>query len=328
MHWINWFACIFRLRIRTMNAWALQGVQGTGKGLLVNHVLIPLLGTSNVAVRRMSELEDRFNGYLETSILAIIDEAQISESKQSKMIMADLKNLITEPQLSVRRMYTAAYTVPNHTNLMLLSNQPDMVTIEPTDRRFNVGEFRETKLVITDEEVAAIPGELTSFANYLFSLDISAERARTVMATEERALMIATSVNSIDTVSQALCAGDLEFFWEALPAGEQGVLGPDAMMLHDAYTKLVHTALRSELGLQRLTRDEIRVLFAYNVGDVPKTPAKFTSLLRHHRVHLHPLRIGGRMVRGLEVHWNMPPDWVAERLDELQTRQPALRVVA
>ncbi len=327
-HFINTVAVIFRLRIATKGAWALHGVQGTGKGLLVNKILMPLLGASNVAVRRMSELEDRFNGYLETALVAAIDEAQISESRQSKMIMADLKNMITEPQISIRRMHTAAYTVPNHCNFLFLTNQPDPIMIEASDRRFNVGEFRDTKLVITDAEVDQIQHEIGRFADVLYAYDMSAERARTVMVTDERAIMIATSTNSIDTTSEALRQGDIEFFWDALPAGEQGLLGPEQSLLHDAYCRLMHGALRSENGVQRLTRDELRILFAYNIGDVSKTPAKFTSMLRHHRVHLVPMRIDGRVVRGCEVTWKADPEWIAERLAELQKKQPGLRAVA
>jgi hypothetical protein len=328
-HYVNWFACIFRYRDRTMTAWALQGVQGTGKGLLINKVLIPLLGASNVVVKRMEELEDQFNGYAEQALLVVLDEAQISESKKSKMVMANLKNMITEPQVSVRKMYSAAYTVPNYCNFMFLSNQPDVVVIENADRRFNVGEYRTEKLVLTDTEIDSIEGELPAFANYLMTMLADRNMARTPLVTEERAEMIATSTTSIDATSQAILTGDLAFFWDALPAGAAGSLGPEQQTLYDAYTALVFAALSTENGVHRMTRDELRVLFAYNVGEVPRTPAKFTSLLRHHRISLIPMRIHGHAVtvRGFEITWRADASWLRERMTELQKKQPALRLV-
>lgn len=329
-HYVNWLACAYRYRDRNQTSWVLHGIQGTGKGLLVNKILIPLFGITNVVVKRMEELEDQFNGYAESAIIVALDEAQISESRKSRMVMANLKNMITEPQVSVRKMYTASYTVPNHCNFMFLSNQPDPVTVEARDRRFNVGEFRTEKLVLTDDELDSLTAELVHFANYLMTIDANRDQARTVMATEERDEMIATSTNSIDATAQALIEGDIAFFWDALPAGAMGVLGPDQQMLYDTYSLLVHKALSTKDGAQRFTRDELRVLFTYNVGDIPRTPAKFTSLLRHHRISLKPMRVDGHatVVRGFEVQWKAEASWLKERLDEMQKKMPALRLVS
>lgn len=326
-HFLNWVACVFRHRDRTMTAWVLHGVQGTGKGLFVHKVLVPLLGFDNVAVKRMEELEDQFNVYLETSLLRVIDEAEISESKKSRLLMANLKNQITEPQISIRRMHTAAYAAGNYGSFLVLSNQAGPVTIELTDRRFNVGEYGRHKLVFSNGEVDGIEGELVPFASYLHTRSANREQARSVLETETRRSMIATSTNSVDATAHALLEGDLEFFWDALPAGEMGVLGVEAQSLYDAYTKLIHEALRCH-GPHRLTRDELRVLFAYNVGDMPKTPAKFTSLLRHHRVETEPVWVNGRTVRGVEISWKMEPTWKQERLAELLAKQPVLKRVA
>ena len=79
--------------------------------------------------------------------------------------------------------------------------------------------------------------------------------------------------------------------------------------------------------MHRITRDELRVLFAYNVGDVPKTPAKFTSMLRHHRVHLRVLRVNGAPCRGVEIIWKKEASWLKERLSELKEKMPPLKAV-
>jgi len=325
-HWLNWWACLYQYRCRTMCAWVLHGSQGTGKGLLINKVLIPLLGAQNVVVKRMQEFEEQFNEHLERSQLVVIDEAQISETKQSRILMANLKNMITEPQISIRRMRTDSYLVENYCNFMILSNQPDPVTLEVADRRFNVGAYQPLKLVMEDDFLEKIEAELEAFAQYSKLRTADRKIAMTVFESADRDAMIATSTNSLEATAQAVLTGDLEFFWDALPAGEMGMLGVEAQMLHESYTKLVHEALTSTDPDYRLTRDELRVLFAYNVGDVPRTPAKFTSMLRHHRVHTDVIRIHGRNVRGVKVNWKKDPQWLQDRLIELE-KKPTAKVV-
>jgi len=325
-HQLNWLACVFALRAKTQSAWAWHGVQGTGKGLFVYRVLIPLLGLGNVVVKRMEELEDQFNGYIERALLVVIDEAQISESRKSRMVMANLKNMITEPEVSVRKMHSAGYTVPNWSNWIFLTNQPDPVQIEATDRRFNVGEYQQEKLVISSAEVDALEHELPVFANYLRTRAADLDRAREVLENEARAQMRAASMNSVDATAHALMAGDLEFFWDALPAGEMGMLGPEQQMLHEVYAKLIQAALKNPD--QRYTRDELRVFFAYNVGDVPRTPAKFASMLRHHRIHLKTLRVAGKLSRGIETTWKASDLWIRERLEESRSKVTPLKSAA
>jgi Family of unknown function (DUF5906) len=319
-HWLNWVTCIFKLRQRTQTSWVLHGVQGTGKGLIVNKILIPLLGPTNVAVRRMEELEDQFNGYLEYSQLVVIDEAQISESKKSSMIMANSKNQITEPWISVRNMHTQGRMVQNFCSHLFLSNQPGPIQIEPSDRRHNVGEYRGDELEISDEEVKLIENELPTFANYLHTRVANAKQARTVLITADRAEIMAASSNSIETTAQALLKGDLEFFWDALPAGDPGILGPEQQALYESYFHLMRSALTEVEHI--LTRDELRVLFAYNIGDVPRTPAKFTNMLRHHRVIMSSVWKNGKTVRGLTALWTASPEWKKQRLQEI-TQPPA-----
>jgi hypothetical protein len=319
-HYVNWLACAWRLRIPMQTAWTAHGVQGTGKGLLVHHVLIPLFGHEYVTVKRMEELEDQFNGYIENTLLVIVDEAQISDSKKSRMIMANLKNQITEPWVSIRRMHQEGRMVRNYTNWMFLSNMPDPVMIDASDRRFNVGVFQTERLVISDEEVAQIAEELPHFAQHLLDYEMDLDRARTVLQSEDRDRVIQTSKTSAELVAEALQKGQLDMFWEALPSGAIDVMPVQQQLMLTEYSNLVHAAVMD--GKKKFTRDEIRVLFEYLCGDMPRTPTKFTQLLRHRNLHIKVMNIGGRAVRGLEVEWNVDPAWLEERRAELSVPRP------
>lgn len=314
-HFLNWLAFAFQYRKPALTAWVLHGVQGTGKGLLVYKVLAPLFGMRHVVIKRMEELEDQFNGYLESALIVVVDEAQISDSKKSRMIMANLKNQITEPMLSVRKMRTESRLVPNYTCWLFLSNMPDPVMIDASDRRFNVGTFQREMLTITDEEIAFIDLELPVFAAYLQHYPVDQVAVRTVMQSEERDRIIATSRTSAELVAEALTKGMLDVFWEELPSGATDLLPIYQQMLITEYTNIVHAALN---GKTRFSRDELRVLFEYLCGDMPRTPTKFTQLLRHRNIHLKMMRIEGKPpVRGLEVEWHVDEEWLAARRAEL-----------
>ena len=50
-----------------------------------------------------------------------------------------------------------------------------------------------------------------------------------------------------------------------------------------------------------VTRDQLRDLFQYAVGNMPVTPAKFTKLIKHRGLDIDPIRVSKRLVRGIQV---------------------------
>jgi hypothetical protein len=318
-HFLNWLACAFQLRTRTLTAQIMHGMQGTGKGLFIQYVLSPLFGRSNVIIKRMEELEDKFNDFVGNALIVVIDEAQISDSPRSKMIMANLKNLITEPTISIRGMFKTARSVRNYTNWLFLSNMPDPVVIDVSDRRFNVGEFRRERLEMTNAEIASLGEELAAFADYLAQYPIDPEAARSIYQSDERARIIETSQTSVELVADALRKGRLDIFWDDLPSGAIELLHPQQHMLVTEYRKLVFDMVQHNKN--KITRDELRVLFEYMCGGMPRTPAKFTQLLRHKSLSLQVLSLNGKSVRGLKVDWKVSPEWLAARQAEIQNHE-------
>jgi hypothetical protein len=325
-HWLNWWNCVFQLRTTTCVGWVFHGMQGTGKGVLINHVLAPLLGRQFVTIKRMEELEDRFNDYLENTLLVVIDEAQISDSLRSRMIISNLKNQITEPTVNLRAMRQAARSVRNHTNWLFLSNMPDPITIDNTDRRFNVGEFRQEPLLLTTDDIAKIADELPHFAAHLLAQQPNLQLARTILHTEERTRIIQTSRTSLELVADALHKGNLELFWEELPdPTNRELLGLGQQLMFDAYVRLITAAIQGTKN--RFSRDELRVLFEFLCGDMPRTPMKFTQLLRHRNITLKPMWLNEKTVRAFEVRWQADPAWLAARRAEISAT-PKLKAVS
>lgn len=305
-HFINWLAFILQHRDRTKTAWVLHGVPGTGKGLLTNDILRPIFGVHQTAARRMEELNEPYNHFMRNSFLVFVDEVQTKALQNERGVMAKLKNFITEMMVPIRQMYANAVEVRNYTNWIFCSNMSDPVSIDKNDRRFNVGKYQVSKLTITDKEVETIPKELQAFHDYLMAYACDVDLARTVMQTEDRATMISINESSIDTVASALLEGNFGFFIDQLPTdGMYAANRRNSDRVAD-YSSVLHKLLlrtHQQTGACSIGREELRILFDYTVGDMPNTPNKFTSRLKHHRVHIQAVWVDNKTVNGLKVSW-------------------------
>ncbi len=315
-HFLNWLACIVQFQNRTGTAWVWQGTQGTGKGVLFHQIITPLLGEVNVVSKRMEELESEFTGYMENKFIVFIDEIEAGKSLYHSKVTTKLKNLIVEPTISIRRMYTPAYMAPNYASMIFASNKPASVEIAPDDRRFNVGPYQSTPIQLTATEVDVdIPAELTDFYAFLKQYKADPDRARKPLISAARSTLIDISRTAIDTVSDALLSGNLEFFWEHLSTAKGQGLNPIQNMKYTPFRELVVDLVNTQDP--KLTRDDLYTIMEWCVGGMPQSPHKFTALLKHHRIHLTQIWKNNRNVRGIDVNWQPDPTWLAQAQKEI-----------
>lgn len=315
-HFLNWLACVVQYRTRTGTAWVWQGTQGTGKGVLFHQIITPLLGEQNVVSKRMEELESEFTGFMENKFVVFIDEIEAGKSLYHSKITAKLKNLIVEPTISIRRMYTPAYMAPNYANMIFASNKAASVEIAPDDRRFNVGPYQNTPIQLTATEIDIdIPAELTDFFAFLMQYKADPERARKPLISAARSTLIDISRTAVDKVCDALRFGDLEFFWEHLTTTKNANSNPIINIKYTAFRELV-VDLVNTLD-PKLTRDELFTIMEWCVGNMPPSPHKFTALLKHHQIYLTQIWKNNRNVRGIDVAWQPDPAWLAQARKEI-----------
>ena len=347
-YFINWISFCYQYRTAPTTAWIWHGVQGTGKGLIFSRILRPLFGDANVVQKRMTELEDRFNEHLANSLIVNIDEAHISNSGKSGMIMADLKNQITEPKITIRKMRQAAQTVDNRAGFLFFSNMSTPVEVERTDRRFNVGLFQQEPLNITPQEVDHIQNELLSFAYQLQHHPVDITNVRTPILNDAKREIIEGSLHAAESISQALQKGNLEELWDNLPIdhinpSKASHIGYSGIIPTQKYIDLVYDLVRTRRSA--LHRDELYILFEYNVGKVKPEPKRFSKYLSHVGIKLAmkktPTIAGARKsYRGFTVGptdskgWQQSDEWFDDRLTELnnadhirRTGQPLLKTV-
>ena len=83
------------------------------------------------------------------------------------------------------------------------------------------------------------------------------------------------------------------------------------------YRDLIVDIVGNLTGHDKLTRDELYTIFEYTVGNMPTSPNKLTSTLKHHRLHLKPVWKYSRSVRGIEVNWKVDPAWLTQAQQEI-----------
>lgn len=303
-HFMNWLAVILQHKTRTLTAWVLHGTTGTGKGVLMNKILRPLFGTSQTAIRRMEELNEQYNHYIQHAFIVFVDEVQTRALVNEKGAIAKLKNFITEPTITIRRMYSNAFEVPNYSNWIFASNMPDPVAIDSNDRRFNVAAYQAKSISLTETDITRIDKELQAFHNYLSSYPADVALAATYLNTEDRTNLIAISETAPDTVANALRKGDMSFFIDLLPTDTRPPQFSQAERLAD-YKHVLHQLIdrTQKSGACAIARDELRYLFEYTVGGMPDSPNKFTSYLKHRRLHMTKVWVDNKTVNGLRVIW-------------------------
>jgi hypothetical protein len=325
---INWLAYILQNRCMAKTAWVMNGTTGTGKGILMSRILRPLLGPNQTAVRRAAELNEPYNAYMEQCLMVFVDEVEVKVFNNEKGAMANIKNFVTEENITIRAMYQASHEVRNYTSWIFNSNKPDPLVIDKEDRRFNIGKYQTEKLDLTQDEIErVIATELQTFHDYLMCYAVDAKKAQTPMESAERDNMMSISESSVDMVSSALREGCMGFFIEQMPTGkayERNIV--EKNKVEDYIEVLIHVLDNTDriTGKCGIPRDMLRTMFDYSVGSMPTTPNKFTSLLKHHRIHVVKIRIGKETMRGLAVIWK-DTDKFDEYRDALQPKQPVVK---
>ena len=144
------------------------------------------------------------------------------------------------------------------------------------------------------------------------------DRARTPLISQSRSTLIDISRTAIDTISDALLKGDLQTLWDHLPS--QKSLTPGNALIQtksQGYRDLIVDVVSNIGNHDKLTRDELYTIFEYTVGNMPTSPNKLTSTLKHHRLHLKPVWKYNRSVRGIEVNWKVDPTWLTQAQQEI-----------
>jgi len=261
-------------------------------------VVRPLFGDPHVHEILGAAFDDAFNAPLERSLFLYCDEFDYRDCRRPEATMNKLKNLITEPRIAIRGMRQDAVMADSYTNVIIASNSAAPVQLAPTDRRFNIPPAQERPISVVDGEIEGIANELEEFAAFLAARQTSAEKARTILMSDARAVMITASLTSVDNLFAALRSADLEFFIRFVCA-QPSTFDP---IQHQFFSNLIRRwaddCRNNRMSLLDLT--EVQTVYGY-VLSTRIAPAK---LLRMYSLHRIPITGANSVV----VHWTASED--------------------
>lgn len=119
----------------------LRGLQGTGKGIFVDH-FGELFGNHFLTVYSLEQVTGRFNGHLKNVLLLHANEAVCQGDRVGEGV---LKGLITDPFTPVEYKGKDIFQVRNYKRLIVATNEDWAVPMGMDDRRFLVLDVNPAK---------------------------------------------------------------------------------------------------------------------------------------------------------------------------------------
>ena len=221
---IKWIAYVLQSRSQAGTAWLFQGAQGSGKNVLVNHVLVPMFGQSNCAIITAMDLADKFTDYLDSKLLLFIDEADLTKLGPTGMVHTRMKNIVSNKRVAIRKMHRAVSEIESHVNVILATNMQNAMFIPADDRRYNVTDYGPQSLIeqgIDPQKLLrSLDKELDALASYLMGLRVTQEDVSRPLDNDARRALQEFGSSSVDQITRKLQEGDLEHFISLIPHGD------------------------------------------------------------------------------------------------------------
>jgi hypothetical protein len=284
--------------------------------VLFSHILVPLLGRQYCHEMTMDRLDDDFNAYLEDNILLFIDEANIADSKNGNRLLNRIKNLVTEPSQHIRGMRKNAVTRSNYSNIILASNYDEIISMEVSDRRFNVAPRQETPLQLESDDILQVHTELPAFSDYLHSYAVDNQKVRQVLLSEARDALIKLGETTITAFFHSLTSGDLAYFTQYMDNSIKSDL--EGIRYHD-YALVVNRWIKSVGGVTNVARTELRTCYQF-LQNATISTTKFSRMCAKYGLDMRPVRIDNTTTRGIYgVRWLLSDDELANHTEQETT---------
>jgi hypothetical protein len=163
MYFVNWLSAIVNTRKKMKTAIVLKGNQGTGKGVLFDHVISRAVGQKYCTTVSNEELRSDFNDCMDNKLFVAFNEVK-ADFNDRTTIYERLKAYITDDKIIINGKYRQAVQQNQYFNCIVFSNHEIPLQIEWSDRRYSVF---ETSLYKLPEVVSKEYGENITMSEYI-----------------------------------------------------------------------------------------------------------------------------------------------------------------
>lgn len=187
----------------------LRGQKGTGKTKF-GELLGGLVKAHHKIVSRAEHVTGNFNRHLEDTLLLQADEAYWAGAKASE---GALKDLLTNPEITIERKGVDAYTAPNYTRILFTSNEDFVVPASLDERRFAVFDVgisrKQDSHYFSELDKWYQSGGASALLHYLKTFDLSNTNLRLVPQTDA---LTDQKLEALDNVTawvyNSICSGE------------------------------------------------------------------------------------------------------------------------
>ena len=209
---LNWFAQILQ-KPYSKNKVCLvlhSTVQGVGKSLILNMIGEIIGDDYYYSTSTLGNILGSFNGGAENKLLVNLNECSWGGDKK---MVGKFKEFITDDTIVINRKKVSQYTIRNHSNTIITTNEDWMVAIDGNDRRFNIRECKNVKYDAEYyNEIANTP--LQDIANFLYNRDISSYNPRDFIKSELHEDQVIKNFNSVEMFYDNLLNKEIDYSWD------------------------------------------------------------------------------------------------------------------
>ena len=177
-----------------------KSIQGVGKNLFFENFFgEKIIGRHAICVADPDQVVGKFNSNMEGKVYSVVNELKQEGNFQKNSSL--LKSLITDKTNKIERKGIDAVNIENYNNFVFLTNNHNVLSVEPDDRRYLCLEasskYKRRKNYF-DELVDNMNDENAEhFYHFLMNRDVKDMRHRTIPTTTYKRELMMASTNSV-----------------------------------------------------------------------------------------------------------------------------------
>ena len=211
---INWMAGFLQTRKRSQCALVLKGDQGSGKGILFEHIITPLFGEEYCVVVDDDRLHSNFKNWMSGQLFYNLNEIS-HDIKTRKAIKNFIKQLVTDTKVQAEQKYKDSGAIEIFGQVLITSNELAPLEVETSDRRFTIiqtDKALKKDSINTNALVENIKRELMLFASYLQGYKVDWTQFDTALDTPEKRAVVNATTDKVILLGNAIKTKDVPFF--------------------------------------------------------------------------------------------------------------------
>jgi len=297
-----WFT---QTRQKLITSFLMQGVEGTGKGLLFERVFQAIFGTQHSTTVDQDAFGNQFNSFLTQNVLVLVNEVSGNFSASAGKNLSTIEKMkiaITDVNVQIEGKSKDRYNGKNVCSFLFATNRRDGITLSDNDRRFNVAPRQEMKIQDTawwpgyDLLIDAIQEELQDFVWYLKTFPVDASLVTKVIDNAPKRVLQVMSKTNAELFFDAVKSGNIRWILENIVQGDTW----DAAARYSEIESLARGLIKKD----RVSSDTLRRLYN-NISTNTLKPVQFGKLATEQLgIESKTMKIDGKSSRGYMIDWD------------------------